>query len=170
MSRVVCPGSFDPVTLGHLDVIGRTAALVEEVVVAVGANGSKRAWFTPDERVALLRETCAPWPNVTVTTFDGLLVDFCRTVGATAIAKGLRSAADFDYELPMAQMNAHLAEVDTLFVPSAPRWSFVSSSLVREVAGLGGDVDAFLTPAVAAHVRQRARERAESAGRGASES
>jgi pantetheine-phosphate adenylyltransferase len=159
MSRVVCPGSFDPVTLGHLDVIGRAAALVDEVVVAVGSNVSKRAWFTPDERVAMLRQTCAEWPNVTVTLFDGLLVDFCRAAGVSAIAKGLRSAADFDYELPMAQMNARLSGVDTIFLPTSPQWSFVSSSLVREVAGLGGDVDAFLAPAVAEQVRRRARER-----------
>jgi pantetheine-phosphate adenylyltransferase len=159
MSRVVCPGSFDPVTLGHLDVIGRAAALVDEVVVAVGSNMSKRAWFTPDERVTMLRQACAEWPNVTVTLFDGLLVDFCRAAGVGAIAKGLRSAADFDYELPMAQMNARLSGVDTIFVPTSPQWSFVSSSLVREVAGLGGDVDAFLAPAVAEQVRQRARER-----------
>jgi pantetheine-phosphate adenylyltransferase len=162
MSRVVCPGSFDPVTRGHLDIIGRTAALVDEVVVAVGANGSKRAWFTPEERVLLLRDACAPWSNVSVTTFDGLLVDFCRASGITAVAKGLRAAADFDYELPMAQMNAHLSGVDTIFVPTSPQWSFVSSSLVREVAGLGGDVAAFLTPAVAERVRQRAQERRES--------
>jgi pantetheine-phosphate adenylyltransferase len=159
MSRVVCPGSFDPVTLGHLDVIGRAAALVDEVVVAVGSNMSKRAWFTPDERVTMLRQACAGWPNVSVTLFDGLLVDFCRAAGVGAIAKGLRSAADFDYELPMAQMNARLSGVDTIFVPTSPQWSFVSSSLVREVAGLGGDVDAFLTPEVAEQVRRRARER-----------
>ena len=108
----------------------------------------------------MLREVCAAWSNVTVTLFDGLLVDFCRSAGASAIAKGLRSAADFDYELPMAQMNAHLQGVDTVFVPTAPAWSFVSSSLVREVAGLGGDVTAFLTPEVAEQVRRRAAERA----------
>ena len=159
MTRAVCPGSFDPVTRGHLDVIGRAAALVEEVVVAVGANGSKRAWFSREERVAMLEETCAGWPNVRVAVFDGLLVDFCRAEGAGAVVKGLRSAADFDYELPMAQMNAHLSGVDTVFVASAPAWSYVSSSLVREVAGLGGDVTAFLTPAVAEHVRRRAGER-----------
>jgi pantetheine-phosphate adenylyltransferase len=159
MTRAVCPGSFDPVTLGHLDVIGRAAALVEEVVVAVGSNPSKRAWFTPGERVAMLEEACAAWPNVRVALFDGLLVDFCRAEGAGAVVKGLRSAADFDYELPMAQMNAHLSGVDTVFVATAPAWSFVSSSLVREVAGLGGDVSALLTPAVAAHVRRRAEER-----------
>jgi pantetheine-phosphate adenylyltransferase len=159
VTRAVCPGSFDPVTLGHLDVIGRAAALVDEVVVAVGANTSKRAWFTPDERVAMLEESCAGWSNVRVRLFSGLLVDFCRAEGAGAIVKGLRSAADFDYELPMAQMNARLSGVDTVFVASAPGWSFVSSSLVREVAGLGGDVTPFLPPAVADRVRSRAEER-----------
>jgi pantetheine-phosphate adenylyltransferase len=159
VSRIVCPGSFDPVTLGHLDVIGRAAALVDDVVVAVGSNMSKRAWFTPDERVAMLRDACADWPNVTVALFDGLLVDFCLAEGVGAIAKGLRSAADFDYELPMAQMNARLSGVDTVFLPTSPQWSFLSSSLVREVAGLGGDVDAFLTPGVAERVRRRAGER-----------
>ncbi len=163
MTRAVCPGSFDPVTLGHLDVIGRAAALVDEVVVAVGANVAKRGWFSPDERVAMLREACAEWANVSVTTFSGLLVDFCRARGLGAVVKGLRSGADFDYELPMAQMNAHLSGVETVFIPAAPAWSFVSSSLVREVAGLGGDVDAFLTPSVAALVRQRARAKADEA-------
>lgn len=159
MTRAVCPGSFDPVTRGHLDVIGRASALVEEVVVAIGANTSKRAWFTPAERVVMLEDACAGWPNVAVALFDGLLVDFCRAEGVGAIVKGLRSASDFDYELPMAQMNARLSGVDTVFVASAPQWSFVSSTLVREVAGLGGDVTAFLTPAVAARVRDRAQER-----------
>ena len=159
MTRAVCPGSFDPVTLGHLDVIARAAALVEEVVVAVGGNMSKRAWFTPAERVAMLEEACAGWSNVRISLFDGLLVDFCRAEGAAAIVKGLRSAADFDYELPMAQMNARLTGVDTIFVASPPDWSFVSSSLVREVAGLGGDVTPFLPAAVAERVRSRAGER-----------
>jgi pantetheine-phosphate adenylyltransferase len=159
VTRAVCPGSFDPVTLGHLDVIGRAASLVEEVVVAVGANMSKRAWFTPAERVAMLEEACAGWPNVRVRLFDGLLVDFCRDEGATAIVKGLRSAGDFEYERPMAQMNARLSGVETVFVAGAPAWSFVSSSLVREVAGLGGDVTPFLPAAVAERVRTRAAER-----------
>ncbi|MFL6025327.1 MAG: pantetheine-phosphate adenylyltransferase, partial [Friedmanniella sp.] len=100
----------------------------------------------------------------TVTLFEGLLVDFCRAAGVSAIAKGLRSAADFDYELPMAQMNARLSGVDTIFLPTSPQWSFLSSSLVREVAGLGGDVDAFLAPAVAEQVRRRARERQVASG------
>lgn len=159
MTRVVCPGSFDPVTLGHLDVIGRASALVDEVVVAVGANVSKRAWFSPAERVAMIEESCAGWTNVRVSLFSGLLVDFCRAEGISAIVKGLRSASDFDYELPMAQMNARLSDVDTVFVASAPAWSFVSSSLVREVAGLGGDVTPFLPPAVADRVRSRAEQR-----------
>ena len=159
MTRAACPGSYDPVTLGHLDVIGRAAVLVEEVVVAVGANMSKRAWFTPPERVAMLEEACAGWSNVRISLFDGLLVDFCRAERIGTIVKGLRSAADFDYELPMAQMNARLSGVDTVFVASAPAWSFVSSSLVREVAGLGGDVTPFLPPAVAERVRSRAEQR-----------
>ena len=160
MTLAVCPGSFDPVTLGHLDVIGRAARLVDEVVVAVGSNMAKRAWFTPAERVAMLQDACRGWANVSVTLFDGLLVDFCRSAGVGAVVKGLRTGADFEYELPMAQMNAALSGVDTVFVPTAPAWSFVSSSLVREVAGLGGDVAPFLPPVVAEQVRQRAAERA----------
>jgi pantetheine-phosphate adenylyltransferase len=160
MIRAVCPGSYDPVTLGHLDVITRAAALVEEVVVAVGDNMSKRSWFTPAERVDLLRATCAHLPGVTVTLFGGLLVDFCRAQKIAVIVKGLRSGVDVDYETPMAQMNRALSGVDTVFVPTAPQWSFLSSSLVREVAGLGGDVTPFLTPLVAQRVRARAAERA----------
>lgn len=160
MTRAVCPGSYDPVTLGHLDVIGRAAAMFDEVVVAVGTNGAKRGWFSPEERAGLLREACADWPGVTVTLFSGLLVDFCRAEAIGVVAKGIRTAADAEYELPMAQMNRRLTELDTVFVPCAPQWSFVSSSLVREVAGLGGDVAPFLTPAVAEQVSRRAAERA----------
>jgi pantetheine-phosphate adenylyltransferase len=159
MTRAVCPGSYDPVTLGHLDVIGRAAAMFDEVVVAVGSNVAKRGWFSPDERVELLREACAEWPGVSVALFGGLLVDFCRTEGIGVVAKGIRSAADAEYELPMAQMNRRLTGLDTVLVPCAPEWSFLSSSLVREVAGLGGDVAPFLTPAVAERVRRRAAER-----------
>lgn len=159
MTRAVCPGSYDPVTLGHLDVIGRAAALVEELVVAVGTNVSKRGWFAPDERMDMLTEACAEWPGVSVTLFDGLLVDFCREQHASVVVKGLRGGADFDYEIAMAQMNRRLSGVDTLYLPTAPEWSFVSSSLVREVAGMGGDVTPFLTPAVAARVRHRAQQR-----------
>ena len=119
-SRAVCPGSFDPVTHGHLDVIGRAAELFDEVIVAVGANVAKNALFTPVERVAMLTEACADLPGVRVDVFDGLLVDFWPSTTARAIVKGLRFAADFDYELPMAQMNRTLTGVDTVFVPTAP--------------------------------------------------
>jgi pantetheine-phosphate adenylyltransferase len=160
MTRAVCPGSYDPVTLGHLDVIERAATMFDEVVVAVGSNVAKRGWFTADERVRLLREACADWPGVSIAVFGGLLVDFCRREGISVVAKGIRSAADAEYELPMAQMNRRLTGLDTVFVPCAPQWSFLSSSLVREVAGLGGDVGPFLAPAVAEQVRVRAAERA----------
>ncbi len=159
MTRAVCPGSYDPVTLGHLDVIGRAAAQVEELVVAVGTNVSKRAWFTPDERVDMLTEACAEWRGVSIALFSGLLVDFCQEQHASMVVKGLRNGADVDYEIAMAQMNRRLSGVDTLYLATAPEWSFVSSSLVREVAGLGGDVTPFLTPAVAERVRQRAQQR-----------
>ena len=158
MTRAVCPGSFDPVTHGHLDVIERTARVVADVVVAVGTNISKNALFTPDERVEMLTEECAQWNNVEVTPFDGLLVDFCAAQGIDIISKGLR-AADFSYELQMAQMNRKLTGVDTMFLPTAPQWAFVSSSLVREVATLGGDVTAFLPPKIAARTMARVASR-----------
>jgi pantetheine-phosphate adenylyltransferase len=156
--RAVCPGSFDPVTHGHLDVIGRTAAVFDEVVVAVGSNVGKNALFTPQERVEMLT-AAVTWPNVSVSLFSGLLVDFCVEQGIGTIVKGLRRAADLDYELPMAQMNRHLTGVDTVFVATAPQWSYVSSSLVREVAGLGGDVAAFLPAGVAEQTLARVAER-----------
>lgn len=154
MTRAVCPGSFDPVTYGHLDVIGRVAAVVDEVVVAVGGNVSKRGLFSPAERVEMLQQACAGWPNVTVTRLGGLLVDFCREHQISVIAKGLR-AGDLAYEVQMAQMNRHLTGVDTLFLATAPEWAFVSSSLVREVATLGGDIAGLVPPAVAERVRAR---------------
>jgi pantetheine-phosphate adenylyltransferase len=158
MTRAVCPGSFDPPTHGHLDVIERTARVVDEVVVAVGTNISKNALFTPDERVEMLAEECAQWSNVDVTLFGGLLVDFCAANGIDVIGKGLR-ATDFGYELQMAQMNHQLTGVDTIFLPTAPQWAFVSSSLVREVATLGGDVTAFLPPKIAARTMARVASR-----------
>jgi len=159
MRRAVCPGSFDPVTRGHLDVIGRAAGLFDEVVVAVGHNRSKNALFAPDERVAMLAEACAHWPEVTVLLFDGLLVDFCTQHDISAIVKGLRSASDFDYELKMAQMNFRLTGVDTVFVPTAPEWAYVSSSLVREVALLGGDVTGFLPSGISDRILERVQQR-----------
>lgn len=140
MRRAVCPGSFDPVTHGHLDVIGRASRLFDEVVVAVGVNQSKSRLFSPDERLAMLRRACEEWDNVRVEGFTGLLTDFCAAEGVDAIVKGLRAVSDFDYELQMAQMNASLTDVETVFMPTSPEWSFLASSLVKEVARFGGDV------------------------------
>ena len=145
--RAVCPGTFDPPTNGHLDVIGRAATMFDELVVATGVNQSKNRLFSDDERVGLLRETVAGLGNVTVGTFDGLLVDYCRAEGIGVIVKGVRSAADYDYELQMALMNRRLTGVETVFLPAAPEFAHLSSSLVKEVARLGGDVSGFV-PAV----------------------
>ena len=140
MRRAVCPGSFDPVTHGHLDIIGRAARLFDEVVVAVGVNPSKSRLFSPDQRLAMLRQACGEWGNVRVEGFTGLLTDFCAAEGVDAIVKGLRAVSDFDYELQMAQMNASLTDIETVFMPTSPEWSFLASSLVKEVARFGGDV------------------------------
>jgi pantetheine-phosphate adenylyltransferase len=148
MRRAACPGSFDPVTNGHLDIIGRASRLFDEVVVAVGVNASKNRLFSPEDRIAMLTEAVAAHDNVVVEGFAGLLTDFCTARGVVAIVKGLRVASDFDYELPMAQMNASLAPVETVFVPTSPEHSFLASSLVKEVAGLGGDVSGLVPAAV----------------------
>jgi pantetheine-phosphate adenylyltransferase len=153
--RAACPGSFDPVTNGHIDIIGRAAALFDEVVVAVGVNKSKNRLFTPEERMAMLAEAVRPWPNVKVDGFEGLLTDFCREHGVVAIVKGLRAVSDFDYELQMAQMNSSLTDVDTVFVPTSPEWSFLASSLVKEVAAFGGDVSKLVPPHVLARLHER---------------
>ena len=149
MRRAVCPGSFDPVTNGHLDIIGRAAGLFDEVVVATGVNVSKSRLFDSQERLAMLEEAVRPWDNVRVSGFSGLIVDFCREIGAVAIVKGLRGATDYEYELPMAHMNSHLAGIETVFLPGAAGNSYVSSSLIKEVAGFGGDISPFVPPFVA---------------------
>ena len=140
MRRVVCPGSFDPVTNGHLDIISRAASLFDEVIVAVLRNLSKSGLFTAEERVEMLREVLKGQPNVRVARFDGLTVDFCRENGATAIVKGLRAVSDFDYEMQMAQMNYRQAGVETLFMTTNPLYAFLSSSLIKDIAKYGGDV------------------------------
>ena len=140
MRRAVCPGSFDPVTNGHLDIVRRASTLFDEVVVAVGVNKSKNRLFSPQERIAMLEEACADFANVRVDGFTGLLTTFCQERGIHAIVKGLRAVSDFDYELQMAQMNASLTDVETVFVPTSPEYSFLASSLVKEVAAFGGDV------------------------------
>jgi pantetheine-phosphate adenylyltransferase len=159
MKRAVCPGSFDPPTNGHLDVVGRAAALFDEVVVAVLVNKSKKSMFTVDERMAMLKEVTADYPNVRVGSFYGLLVDYCKENGIRAIVKGLRAVSDFDYELQMAQMNQRLSGVDTLFIPTSPEYSFVSSSLVKEVATYGGDVAHLLPETVHRRLLERIAER-----------
>ena len=140
MRRVVCPGSFDPVTNGHLDIISRAASLFDEVIVAVLRNLSKTGLFTADERVEMLREVLKGQPNVRVARFEGLTVDFCRENGATAIVKGLRAVSDFDYEMQQAQMNYRQAGVETLFMTTNPLYAFLSSSLIKDIAKYGGDV------------------------------
>jgi pantetheine-phosphate adenylyltransferase len=152
--RVVCPGSFDPVTHGHLDVISRAARLYDEVVVAVGVNVSKSRLFTAEERLEMLRDACAGFTNVRVEGFTGLLTDFCRRQDAQAIVKGLR-AGDFDYELQMAQMNHGLAGIETLFISTNPLYSYLSSSLVKEVATYGGDVSGLIPARVHAALQAK---------------
>jgi pantetheine-phosphate adenylyltransferase len=148
MTKAVFAGTFDPPTNGHLDVIARAAAAFDEVIVAAGVNQSKQRLFSVEERVAMLTELAEPFGNVRIGTFDGLVVDYCRAEGAAMIVKGLRSGGDYDYELQMAQMNRKLAGVDTLFLPAAPENGYVSSSLVKEIAKLGGEVGEFLPPSV----------------------
>ena len=148
MSGAVCPGSFDPVTLGHVDVFERAAAQFDELIVVVLTNPNKSGMFDVAERIAMIEESTTHLPNLTVESGSGLVVDFVRAHGLTAIVKGLRTGTDFEYELQMAQMNKHIAGVDTFFVATTPRYSFVSSSLAKEVAGLGGDVSALLPDAV----------------------
>ncbi|CAM2895092.1 pantetheine-phosphate adenylyltransferase [Saccharomonospora xinjiangensis] len=148
MRRAVCPGSYDPATNGHLDIIERASALFDEVVVAVLINKKKQGLFTIDERLDMLREVTSDLPNVRVDSWHGLLVDYCRDHGIAAVAKGLRSVSDFDYELQMAQMNRELSGVETLLMSNNPAYSFLSSSLVKEVATYGGDVSEMVPPAV----------------------
>ncbi|GAA4915896.1 pantetheine-phosphate adenylyltransferase [Streptomonospora salina] len=155
MRRVVCPGSFDPVTNGHIDIIGRAARQYDEVVTAVLTNVNKRGLFSVDEKVAMLRECTADVSNVTISQFSGLLVDFCRDNDIGAIIRSLRSVSDFDYELQIAQMNYRLSGVETMFMTANPQYSFLSSSLVREIAQYGGDVSSLVTP----HVEQRLRDK-----------
>jgi pantetheine-phosphate adenylyltransferase len=137
----VCPGSYDPVTNGHVDIVRRAAALFDDVVVAVLANPAKAGLFALEERLDLLRASLAESPGVRVEAVPGgLLVDYARSIGASAVVKGLRSGTDFAYELPMALMNRHLTGLETVFLPGNPAFEHVSSSLVKEVASYGGDV------------------------------
>ena len=155
MRSAVCPGSFDPVTNGHIDIIGRAAALFDHVTVGVLVNQTKSSLFTVDERIVMLEEVCAGYPNVTVQSFSGLLVDFCRDHKISAIVKGLRAVTDFDYELQMAQMNNRLTGIETLFVSTRPVYGYLSSSLVKEIAGHGGDVTGLVPDSVLKSLKER---------------
>jgi pantetheine-phosphate adenylyltransferase len=153
--RAVCPGSFDPVTNGHLDIIDRAAGLFDKVTVLVAINASKQGMFTVDERMDMLREVTAELPNVSVDSHHGLLVDYCKDRNIPVIVKGLRAVSDFDYELQMAQMNHSLQGVDTLFMSTNPEYSFLASSLVKEIARWGGDVSALVPPVVHERILER---------------
>jgi pantetheine-phosphate adenylyltransferase len=155
LATALCPGSFDPVTNGHLDIIERTARHFDDVVVAVSRNPQKaQSLFSLEERQAMLHEVTAHLGNVSIELFTGLLVDFAQVRGAHAIVKGLRAVSDFDYELQMAQMNQRLTGIDTFFISTSPQYSFLSSSLVREVARFGGDVRSMVPDTVGARLAQ----------------
>ena len=159
MGTALVPGSFDPVTNGHLDVIERVARYFDDVIVAVIRNPQKSAsLFSLEEREEMLAEVTSHLDNVRIEFFAGLLVDFAKTHGADTIVKGLRAVSDFDYELQMAQMNQSLTGIDTFFLATSPSYSFLSSSLVREVARYGGDVSRLVPPGVAARLDQRFKE------------
>ena len=157
MRRAVCPGSFDPVTLGHLDIVSRASALYAEVTVAVLVNKKKSSLYTVEERMQLLAEVTKDYGNVVVDSFHGLLVDYCRAKEIPVVVKGLRAVSDFDYELQMAQMNLTLASVETMFMTTNPQYSFLSSSLVKEVATYGGDVAHLVPPLVHQSLLERLR-------------
>ncbi|MFZ0530595.1 MAG: pantetheine-phosphate adenylyltransferase [Propionicimonas sp.] len=156
----ICPGSFDPVTYGHLDVITRAAKLFDQVIVAVGQNSAKNYLFTAAERLALVAEVTAALPNVRVEALSGLLVDFARSHGAGVLVKGIRFASDFDFELQMAHINHVVGGVETVVLPAAAQWSTLSSTMIREVAGYGGDVSAFVPEPVVRQLKSKTERKA----------
>jgi pantetheine-phosphate adenylyltransferase len=153
----VCPGTYDPVTFGHIDIIARAAGLFDEVVVSVTTGSFKKTpMFDAEERIAFLEASVGDLPNVRVEGFNSLITEHARDIGATVMVKGLRAISDFDYEFQMAQLNRHLAaEIETVYLPASPQFSFVSSSGVREVAAWGGSVDDWVPPMVAEALRSR---------------
>jgi pantetheine-phosphate adenylyltransferase len=151
----LCPGTFDPVTNGHVDIIERAAQQFDRVVVAVLENPGKQPLFGVEERVAMLKEATADLRGVEIAAFSGLLVEYAKRIGARAIVKGLRAVTDFEYEIQMAQMNQRLGGVETFFMTTAPTWSYLSSSLVREVARFGGDVGGLVPPVVVDRLREK---------------
>ena len=155
MITALVPGSFDPPTKGHVDVVERCAGLFDRVIVAIVSNPDKSSLFTTDERIAMLEECAVAWDNVTVDAFSGLLVDFANSSGADVIVKGLRAVTDFEYEIQMAQMNRELSGIVTLFVATKPEFGYLSSSLVKQVAELGGNVEGLVPTPVAVALKER---------------
>lgn len=155
MKRAVCPGSFDPITYGHLDIIERASAQFDEVVVAVGNNRSKEGYFTVEERMAMISETTAKFGNVKVDSWKGLLGEYCKANNIDVIIKGLRAMSDFDYELQMAQVNLQGSGVESMFMATSPAHSFLSSSLIKELAHYDGDVSGMVPPIVNAALKAR---------------
>lgn len=150
MRRVIYPGSFDPITNGHLDVINRAATLFDEVIVAVAFNDQKQGLFSTEERVSLIREASGTMPNIRIARFDGLLMDFARKEQATAVVRGLRAVSDFEFEFQMALMNRKLEpQIETIFLMPAEKYTYLSSRIVKEIARLGGDVSSFVPVSVA---------------------
>lgn len=156
--RAVCPGTFDPITHGHIDVIRRATTLFDHVIVAVGTNSAKTTMFSADERLDLARRVLADLPTVEVAPLTGLLVDFCAEHGARVVVKGIRFASDFDYELQMAHMNGHVGDVETVLLPASPEFGTVSSTMMRQIAKGGGDVSAFVPALVNEALIRRAGE------------
>lgn len=162
MTTALTPGTFDPITCGHLDIINRASTLMDEVIVAVAESTPKNTLFTIEERTDLASKATAHLPNVRVESFDGLLVDFARKMGVSVVVKGLRAITDFEYEFQMTALNYQLdQELETLFIMSTPQHMYLSSSIVREIASLGGDVSQFVTPAAAEALHRRYAELAE---------
>ena len=157
--RACCPGSFDAITLGHLDIIGRASTLYDEVVVAVLINKSKTGLFSVDERIDMLKSVTAEYGNVRVDSFHGLLVHYCQAQDIPVVVKGIRAVSDFDYELKMAQMNHGLTGLETVFMPTNPEFSFLTSSLVKEIATWDGDVSRLVPPVVLERLAARLDER-----------
>ncbi len=160
MRTAVYPGSFDPVTLGHYDIIKRTATMFDKVIIGVLNNKSKSPLFSVKEREEMLLQVTKDIPNVEIQSFEGLLIDFVRQNHAAVIVRGLRAITDFEYELQMAQTNRVIAsEIDTIFLTTNLRYSYLSSSIVKEIAEFDGDISAFLHPAVEARVREKLEEK-----------
>ena len=153
--RAVCPGSFDPITNGHLDIIKRASAHFDEVVVAVFINSTKQSMFSVEERIEMIKETTKNLPNIKVDSWSGLLVEYCKANGIDAIVKGLRAVTDFDYELQMSQINLQLKGIETIFMSTAPEHSFLSSSLVKEIASYGGDVSNYVPNEILSRLKER---------------